>query len=200
MSKTGRLLKSFVKIASARRCDSQCVRQTLRGENKSEAAEYGIENFVYRARRPFHPAKFWEFISRTRPALLRVKGFFWLASHPRITGLYQQAGGACRVSPVGVWWADTPREDWETDAEALAEIALVWDEDAGDRRQEIVFIGQHFDRETLVAELDDCLITEIEAELTERDWSRIKHPFIKWTHETESLLAASSFAAACATL
>lgn len=165
--------------------------KVLRGEQTSETEEYGISNFVYRARTPFHPNRFWEFLQKDRPEILRAKGFFWLSSHPRFTGIYSQAGGACRVEPAGVWWADTPKDKWELDAETLVELNIKWDEQTGDRRQEIVFIGMNLDVEKLTAELDACLTSEMEAELSANDWSKIKHPFAAWDGEIEYLAEAA---------
>jgi G3E family GTPase len=39
-----------------------------------ETEEYGVGSFVYRARRPFHPQKFNDFINKTWPGLIRAKG------------------------------------------------------------------------------------------------------------------------------
>ena len=163
----------------------------LRGEHCSETEEYGITSFVYRARRPFHPNRFWEFVCKDRPDLLRAKGFFWLASHPRYTGMYSQAGGACRVEPASMWWADAPQSDWTTDEETLCGIAEKWDERCGDRRQEIVFIGANLDVVAIKNELNKCLVSKMESEMTASDWRKIKHAFAAWNGEIEYLTQAA---------
>ena len=48
------------------------------------------------------------------------------------------------------------------------EIEAGWDETFGDRRNEIVFIGQDMDIPGIQAELDDCLATD--AELATAKW------------------------------
>lgn len=163
----------------------------LNGEHTPETEEYGISSFVYRARMPFHPSRFWDFLQKDRDNLLRAKGFFWLASHPRFTGIYSQAGGACRVEPAGVWWADTPRDEWTDDEDTLCEVMRSWHSETGDRRQELVFIGTHLDEEKIFQELDECLVSEIENELTAADWARINHPFVAWDGEIEYLAQAA---------
>lgn len=163
----------------------------LRGEHTPETEEYGITSFVFRARRPFDPVKFWDFLQKDRPSVLRAKGFFWLASHPSYVGMYSQAGGACRVEPMGVWWADTPTEEWNLDAETLIELNEKWDEETGDRRQEIVFIGRHLDEDSLTAELESCLATVTEANFKHRDWQLKGNPFAVWDREIEYLQSAA---------
>lgn len=158
----------------------------LRGEHTPETAEYGITSFVYRARRPFHPQRFWDFVSRERPELLRSKGFCWLASRPQYIGLYSQAGGSTRVEPLGIWWADVPREEWDMDDETRAGVNAQWDEETGDRRQELVFIGAGMDEARLRDELDECLLTDDEMQMTDDEWRTLDDPFTQWDGELET--------------
>jgi G3E family GTPase len=49
----------------------------LRGEQMPEAEEYGISGFVCHARRPFHPARFHQWINPAWSGVIRSKACFW---------------------------------------------------------------------------------------------------------------------------
>ncbi|KAL3490076.1 CobW/HypB/UreG, nucleotide-binding domain-containing protein [Aspergillus germanicus] len=198
---------------------------------KPETLEYGINNFVYTARRPFHPRKLFELVhdkfillqnlhshddvgdddedeeedeeddededavdatdgemsddesisdfdqpdqtlilqnKRTHPAfgpILRSKGFFWLATRPLHFGEWSQAGGMLTVGPGGPWFAEVPREDWPEDKDVRESIERDFQGTWGDRRQELVFIGEGLDVEAITGLLDGCL-------LDDKDWRR----------------------------
>jgi len=157
----------------------------LRGEHRSEADEYGIRNFVYRARRPFHPERFWDFIESEWPGVVRSKGFFWLASRPTYVGSWSQAGGVCRHGAMGLWWAAVPKSYWPQDPESLQSIEEDWDPQVGDARQELVLIGIDMDEAALRARLDACLLTDAEMSQGPEAWHRFKDPFPAWQHEAE---------------
>ena len=159
--------------------------QELRGEHVPETEEYGIASSAYRARRPFHPERFFNFIERpwTNGKLLRSKGFLWLASKFQEAGSWSQAGGLMRYGFAGRWWRFVPRDQWPQEPQAKAEILQKWLPDTGDCRQELVFIGQHIDFARLTAELDACLLNDAEMALGEASWKLLSDPFGDWYEE-----------------
>jgi len=159
--------------------------QTLRGESHAESEEYGITSSAYRARRPFHPQRFFDYLNSPQGAgrLLRSKGFFWLASKPTDAGSWNQAGGLMRHGFAGRWWRFVPREQWPEAAEDRAVILEQWREDTGDCRQELVFIGQNLDFARLHAELDACLLDDEEMASGVEAWRRLPDPFGDWYAE-----------------
>lgn len=159
--------------------------QELRGEHVPETEEYGIASTAYRARRPFHPQRFFSFIDRPWPngKLLRSKGFFWLASKPEQAGSWSQAGGLMRHGFAGRWWRFVPKNQWPQDEESTATIMKNWLAATGDCRQELVFIGQDIDFAQLTAELDDCLLTDAEMALGVESWRLLPDPFGPWHEE-----------------
>ena len=151
----------------------------------SEADQYDIGSFVYRARRPFHPERLSALLHEQWPGVLRSKGFFWLATRNDVAGTLSQAGGVCRHGPAGMWWAAQPRDEWPEDDELAAEIAADWfgaPEDAtiGDRRQELVLIGVGLDAEVWRAKLDACLLTDDEYAAGPQGWAHLPDPFPAW--------------------
>jgi G3E family GTPase len=152
----------------------------LRGEHLPESEAYGIRSFVYRARLPFNPQRFWDLVQEEWEGVVRSKGFFWLASRPTRAGSWSQAGGACRYGAAGFWWAAVPREHWPGDPEGLALIQSHWDPATGDARQELVLIGIGMDEAALRARLDACLLTEEEMRYGASWWQNLPDPFPSW--------------------
>jgi G3E family GTPase len=157
----------------------------LRGDEQPETEEYGIHSFVFRARRPFHPERFWRCIHDEWPGVLRSKGFFWLATRWDIVGEWSQAGGACRSEPAGLWWAAVPPEEWPTDQAMLRAISADCEGDLGDRRQELVVIGIAMDEADLRARFEACLLTDEEMAAGPSVWAAFRDPFPEWALATD---------------
>lgn len=147
-------------------------------EHTPETEEYGISNFIYERRIPFHPQRFHDCLKREWPGVIRSKGVFWLATRLKFAGFWSQAGAISRHECAGNFWAAVPRAQWPEDR---AHIERVWKGDNGDCRQEIVLIGQNMDCDALTEMFDHCLLTEEEIETNERRWHKtFADPFPKW--------------------
>ncbi|WP_439272163.1 zinc metallochaperone GTPase ZigA [Pseudochrobactrum sp. HB0163] len=144
-----------------------------------ETEEYGIRSFVYRERRPFDPAKLYDFIQQSWTGLIRSKGFFWLATRPRYVGELSQAGALLRTGKRGLWWASIPKQYWPEDEAWRKSMQPYLDPFWGDRRQELVFIGtEYMDEQAIRAALDACLV---EAQnFAPDEWTALYDPFEPW--------------------
>jgi len=156
--------------------------QELRGEHVPETEEYGISSFVYRARKPFYPQKFYDFLYNENLSgkLIRSKGFFWLATRPQFAGSWSQAGGIAQHGFAGMFWKAVPESDWPEDQESIDYIKEDWVEPFGDMRQELVFIGQGLDENRVTQLLDDCLLSDPDLLLGEDHWTKFSDPFPDW--------------------
>ncbi|KAI5305035.1 hypothetical protein KEM56_005461 [Ascosphaera pollenicola] len=230
---TGRF--SFLKAASGagwlRSLHEMTVRVAPSGEKvlapKPETIEYGINNFVYSARRPFHPRRLFALLhdkfillqnkeeeeddedemeidqdgdaemedvdkeeegekedsdeeiedfeqpdpqailanKRANPAfgpVLRSKGFIWLATRPMQMGEWSQAGSMLTLGSGGPWFAEVPREAWPEDDDIIKSIDNDFSGPWGDRRQELVFIGENINTEAITGLLNECLLKDEE--------------------------------------
>ena len=133
-------------------------------EHKPETEEYGISSFVFRDKRPFDPEKFWNYIQKGFPlSVIRSKGLFWLASRPKQALIWGQAGGSLKADSAGVWWSSMPfknRIQQIAFIENQDEIEKNWDKTYGDRKNEIVFIGQNMNEDLIRSHLESCLLSK----------------------------------------
>ena len=157
-------------------------------DHKAETEEYGISSFVYRARRPFEPAKLHAFFNKSWTGVVRAKGFFWIASRPQWVGEMSQAGALVRHQAMGYWWAAVPKKNWPDDKDLVARIDKGWDKNFGDRRQQLVFIGtREMNQTAITTELDACLMDlPDEGSVDTKAWLKLPDPFPEWRREPEA--------------
>jgi len=147
--------------------------------HRPETGEYGIESFVYRAKRPFDPVKFHRFLTTGGlDHVVRAKGHFWLATRPDRVGELAVAGSQTMTGRMGRWWASIPKHHWPDDDRFERFVAQHWDQVWGDRRQELVFIGIGMDQTRIRAQLDACLLP-VNA-FTPEMWMGLRDPFPSW--------------------
>ena len=141
-------------------------------EHTPETEEYGISSFVFRSKKPFDPVRFWDYLQNKFPtSIIRSKGLFWLSSRPDQALVWSQAGGSLKAEGAGVWWASMlfhERIKYLPFVENQKQIESEWDKLFGDRKNEIVFIGQNMDEKLIKNELELCLSTD--DEINSREW------------------------------
>ncbi|NBC47182.1 MAG: hypothetical protein GVY22_04160 [Gammaproteobacteria bacterium] len=92
-----------------------------------------------------------------------------------------------RSTSTPIWWAakEGGRRYWPDDPAQRARILSDFDGDFGDRRQQLVFIGQHLERDAMRARLDDCLLTDDELAAGPAVWRAFPDPFPAWVRDAE---------------
>ncbi|MBQ6724389.1 MAG: GTP-binding protein [Paludibacteraceae bacterium] len=121
-------------------------------------AEFGIDTYVYFARKPFDLGMFDEFVAAHWPSnVIRCKGMCYFAEEYDMCYLFEQAGRQFNLRKAGEWFATMPKEELMQLMADDAQLRKDWDDQYGDRMQKLVFIGQHLDKPALKAALDNCL-------------------------------------------
>ena len=127
-------------------------------DDEGEAEEYGIGTFVYYRREPMNIGRFDEFVARHWPKeIIRAKGICWFLSEPDTCYIFEQAGKQVSLRDAGQWYATMPDDELLDFMRRNPDLQRDWDDTYGDRMQKLVFIGQHMDREAIIAALDECL-------------------------------------------
>ena len=191
-------------------------------KNTRHTTRFGITSMLYKARRPFHPKRFYEnvverffvMVSRegegededgggggegegeggepedlglpsdeevasrradrlaTFGQLLRSKGFFWMGNSHDIVGVMGQAGDMLTLESVGRWNVLHPNAYLGSEEEK-AFLRKDFDGPYGDRRQDLVFIGQGLDHKAIQKLLDDALLTDDEFAMGIDGWKAV---------------------------
>lgn len=97
--------------------------------------------------------------------LFRSKGEYWLATRPNQAGEWSQAGAMLTLAGGRKWFCLCEKEEYETGSPEIDAMVLHDIEKGGewgDRRQEIVFIGEGLNIPALEARLDKCLLDDEE--------------------------------------
>jgi G3E family GTPase len=156
-------------------------RQLMDEAPGAQRGDEGVMTFVYRARRPFHPEKFWNLIQSPFAGVFRAKGFFWLATRMGMVGGLNIAGSECHHSPAGKWWAASAGGSHSDSVEIPDRFKKEWAEPFGDRRQAIAFMGIDLDPSDLSAQLDACLLSDLEMKSGAHSWAALPDPFPAWS-------------------
>lgn len=128
---------------------------------ENEMDEYGVTSFVYEEKRPLDYDRFLAFMEQDYPKeLIRAKGYLWFWDDDIHVQLFEQAGRNASITELSNWVAALPEEDQKEVFENYPEVLDEWDENYGDRMNQIVFIGKNYDKEKIISALDSCVAKE----------------------------------------
>lgn len=140
--------------------NSSAIQKALKREKEGESFEdeFGISSFVYEEKRPFDYDKLMNFIQNDYPeTLIRAKGYVWFADDDMHVQLFEQAGRNASVTELSNWVAAFPEKDRQEVFDNYPEVLEDWDEQYGDRCNQVVFIGKDYDKDEICRQLTACL-------------------------------------------
>lgn len=116
--------------------------------------EYGISSFVFAEKHPFNRERFTKFVNEKYPkSIIRAKGYIWFSDADADVQLFEQAGRNSSVTEVSYWIAALSAEQKENILENNPDVKQQWDNEFGDRENQIVFIGKGYDKSQIEAAL-----------------------------------------------
>ena len=122
----------------------------------STSEEYGISTFVWQTRKPLDLKKFTNLLNNY-PNVIRTKGYVWFDNQPDSAYLFEQAGKLNSLTEDSLWIASAPKQDQMDLLKANPQLAQNWDEEYGDRINQLVFIGKNMNEEQIKRQFNDCL-------------------------------------------
>ncbi len=139
---------------------SSAIQKAINSLNQKQGCtdEYGISSFVYEEKRPFNREKFADFVNNNYPKeLIRAKGYIWFSDADADVQLFEQAGRNSSVMEVSYWIDALVEEQKKAFLEQNPDVKENWDEEFGDRENQIVFIGKGYNQEEIKKALESCL-------------------------------------------
>lgn len=131
------------------------VSEQKEGEDIEKMQEEGAEKMARR--------------SSSLGTILRAKGFLWQAISHDLIGFISIAGNVARLESPGTWTCLNKNSYTGTEAEKV-KLRKDWSGEWGDRRQELVFIGQGLKHKEIQRLLDSCLLSDDEMALGVDGW------------------------------
>eukprot|EP00931_Biecheleriopsis_adriatica_P120311 TRINITY_DN95429_c0_g1_i1.p1 TRINITY_DN95429_c0_g1~~TRINITY_DN95429_c0_g1_i1.p1 ORF type:complete len:535 (-),score=101.95 TRINITY_DN95429_c0_g1_i1:20-1390(-) len=175
--------------AAAFTCNSSCCGgpgfDSSQGDIEIDDAASGVSSFIYRPARPFHPARVAALASRTDKSLpsevLRIKGMAWIASRLLFANQWSTAGQVTEIRRGPAWWSAVPPGLWPAHVQQMlrdqglrTEQGSWLNAEHGDRHTELFVIGKDMKRSTIVAWLDELVLTQEEFDRGPAFWATLE--------------------------
>lgn len=140
--------------------NSSTIQKALKKKAEGEECveEYGITSFVYEEKRPFDREKFLDYLEQDYPdGIIRAKGYVWFSDDDVHVQLFEQAGRNASVNEYSNWVAAFDEKDKQEVFQYYPEVLDDWDEQYGDRMNQIVFIGRDYNKDEITEKLEKFL-------------------------------------------
>ncbi|KAI8892727.1 CobW/HypB/UreG, nucleotide-binding domain-containing protein [Globomyces pollinis-pini] len=123
--------------------------------------------------------------------VFRSKGFLWIATRSACMGEWSQAGPMITIGNGGIWFSELDKEHWPIEEDLVKSIRADFEGEHGDKRQEIVFIGQfggEKKQNKLRSVLNACLLTKKEYQSFQAgDMKSWEDPWEQWGIEAQHI-------------
>jgi len=171
----------------------------IRGETIPGSKKYGISSFTWRARRPMSAARFEAVLSSDVMKVenvIRAKGTMWLDCAPNMITDFDLAGASINMSADSEWFIEMKNNSpdvWaDMEENFKREVVKDFHGDDGDKRQEMVFIGQKMNKFKIRELIEGCLLTDEELA---GEWQNAPNPFEFDEEESENMAEETGMSA-----
>lgn len=141
--------------------DSSSIQKALNecepDDDKACVDEYGISSFVFEERRPFNRDAFSKLVDNYPDTLIRSKGYIWFSDDDKHVQLFEQAGRNASITELSEWMAAWTNEELERIRNDFPDAFEDWDDEYGDRINQIVFIGKDYEKAEIEHMVNECL-------------------------------------------
>jgi len=144
----------------------------------------GLSAAHWNRRRPLHPARLAAAIDHgVLGGVLRARGFAWAASRPDEILEISIVAQSCSLGAIDTW-LEPLSDDLDAEDAPLCPAhdggahRIEWHPYYGDRFQQLAIVCEASDLEDLLAELEQCLLTDEELSDGPSVWRRIEDPLV----------------------
>ena len=179
-------------------------------ERSLHSSAHGISTFVFHSTRPFLPQRLLAALEDEGSGedgeksgkgdsggpwkgVVRSKGFFWLATRPKVAGLWQAAGGSWAGDPSHLWERSGKQQQQQqqqlqeassSSPSSSSSSSCSSSSSSSPPQQELVFIGNRSMSEERVREaLEGALLTDEEMLGGEESWAAFEDELPPWEQE-----------------
>ena len=90
-------------------------------------------------------------------SLIRTKGYIWFSDDDKHVQLFEQAGRNASITELSEWMAAWTEEELDRIRNDFPDSFEDWDDEYGDRINQIVFIGKGYEKADIEKRVYSCI-------------------------------------------